>query len=158
MNTTRTAPAKQRRSEQLVYDDLRRFCDARMADMASIVSRSQFLLVTTSSLYAAYFVLLRLQDSFSLLLGIAGLVMVPPVLLLFYVSRPLAYRDDRLDFSYIHKKETETWIPIILHLENLADELSWEVTKRGSQHRKVFFVWLISLVASLCLICIQAAQ
>ena len=62
MNTTRTAPVKQGRSEQLVYDDLRRFCDARMADMASIVSRSQFLLVTTSSLYAAYFVLLRLEE------------------------------------------------------------------------------------------------
>lgn len=158
MNTTRTAPVEQERSEQLVYNDLRRFCDARMADMASIVSRSQFLLVTTSSLYAAYFVLLRLQDSFSLLLGVAGLIMVPPVLMLFYVSRPLTYRDDRLGSSYIHKKEVETWIPIILHLENLADELSWEVTKRGSQHRKVFYVWLISLAASLCLICIHAVS
>lgn len=84
--------------------------------------------------------------------------MVPPVLMLFYVSRPLTYRDDRLDSSYIHKKESETWIPIILHLENLADELSWEVTKRGSQHAKVFYVWLISLAMSLCLICIQAVS
>ena len=78
--------------------------------------------------------------------------------MLFYVSRPITYRDDRLDSSYIHKQEVETWIPIILHLENLADELSWEVTKRGSQHRKAFYVWLISLAASLCLICIQAVS
>ena len=41
---------------QLVYDDLRRFCEARRSDIASIITRSQFLLVLTSSLYAAYFI------------------------------------------------------------------------------------------------------
>ena len=78
---------------QLVYDDLRRFCEARRSDIASIITRSQFLLVLTSSLYAAYFIARPSPMAFSLLEAIATLVMLPSVFMLLQGGRPLSYFD-----------------------------------------------------------------
>ena len=78
---------------QLVYDDLRRFCEARRSDIASIITRSQFLLVLTSSLYAAYFIARPSPMAFSLLEAIAALVMLPAVVMLLQAGRPFEHFD-----------------------------------------------------------------
>ena len=71
--TARQSPPIDTAAVQLVYDDLRRFCEARRSDIALIITRSQFLLVLTSSLYAAYFIARPSQMAFSLLETIAAL-------------------------------------------------------------------------------------
>ena len=137
---------------QLVYDDLRRFCEARRSDIASIITRSQFLLVLTSSLYAAYFIARPSPMAFSLLEAIATLVMLPAVVMLLQSGRPLDHLDYVLNFKNLLEEPTEIHTKVILLMEDAAIELSALNARRGRRLRNSYRIWLISLLAAISLL------
>ena len=132
---------------QLVYDDLRRFCEARRSDIASIITRSQFLLVLTSSLYAAYFIARPSPMAFSLLEAIAALVMLPAVIMLLQSSRPLGYYDNLIDLDGI-RGQTEIHEFIIILIADLADRLLEVNERHGQRLRRSYYAWLASLLVT----------
>ena len=134
-------------SAQLVYDDLRRFCEARRSDIASIITRSQFLLVLTSSLYAAYFIARPSPMAFSLLEAIAALVMLPSVAMLLQSSRPLGYHDNLIDLDRI-RGQTEIQEFIIILIADLADRLLKVNERHGQRLRRSYYAWLASLLVA----------
>ena len=132
---------------QLVYDDLRRFCEARRSDIASIITRSQFLLVLTSSLYAAYFIARPSPMAFSLLEAIAALVMLPSVAMLLQSGRPLGYYDNLIDLDRI-RGQTEVHEFIIILIADLADRLLKVNERHGQRLRRSYYAWLASLLVA----------
>ena len=137
---------------QLVYDDLRRFCEARRSDIASIITRSQFLLVLTSSLYAAYFIARPSPMAFSLLEAIAALVMLPAIAILLQAGRPLDHLDYVLNFKNLLEEPKEIHAKVILLMEDVATELSALNARRGRRLRNSYRIWFISLLAAISLL------
>ena len=137
---------------QLVYDDLRRFCEARRSDIASIITRSQFLLVLTSSLYAAYFIARPSPMAFSLLEAIAGLVMLPSVAMLLQSGRPLGYFDHVLRAESTSDDPSEAHKMAIILMTDLADKLLHLDERRGKELQRSYQAWLASLLVSISLI------
>ena len=137
---------------QLVYDDLRRFCEARRSDIASIITRSQFLLVLTSSLYAAYFIARPNPMAFSLLEAIAALVMLPSIVMLLQSGRPLDHLDYVLRSKSLMREPTEIQSKVIFLLEDTAKELFSFNVRRGQLLRNSYRIWLISLLAAISLL------
>ena len=137
---------------QLVYDDLRRFCEARRSDIASIITRSQFLLVLTSSLYAAYFIARPSPMAFSLLEAVAALVMLPSVAMLLQSGKPLDHLDYVLNFKNLLEEPKEIQAKVILLMEDVATELSALNARRGRRLRNSYRIWLISLLAAISLL------
>ena len=136
---------------QLVYDDLLRFCEARRSDIASIITRSQFLLVLTSSLYAAYFIARPSPMAFSLLEAIAALVMLPSVAMLLQSGRPLGYYDNLIDLDRI-RGQTEVHEFIIILIADLADRLLRVNERHGKRLRRSYYAWLISLFVAVLML------
>ena len=130
---------------QLVYDDLRRFCEARRSDIASIITRSQFLLVLTSSLYAAYFIARPSPMAFSLLEAIAALVMLPSILMLLQAGRPLDYFDKTLDVDYMLRRPNTIPETTLILVEDQAAKLLALNKLRGRKLRRSYYTWLVSL-------------
>ena len=140
---------------QLVYDDLRRFCEARRSDIASIITRSQFLLVLTSSLYAAYFIARPGPMAFSLLEAIAALVMLPAVAMLLQSGRPLGYFDYILDAEVVGEDPLEICRRTLNLMRNLAEGLLRHNYLRGKRLERGYRVWLASLLASVILLVLE---
>ena len=130
---------------QLVYDDLRRFCEARRSDIASIITRSQFLLVLTSSLYAAYFIARPSPMAFSLLEAIAVPVMLPSILMLLQAGRPLDYFDKTLDVDYMLRRPNTIPETTLILVEDQAAKLLALNKLRGRKLRRSYYTWLVSL-------------
>ena len=140
---------------QLVYDDLRRFCEARRSDIASIITRSQFLLVLTSSLYAAYFIARPSPMAFSLLEAIAALVMLPSVAMLLQSGRPLGYFDYILDAEVVGEDPLEICRRTLNLMRNLAEGILRHNYLRGKRLERGYRVWLASLLASVILLVLE---
>lgn len=137
---------------QLVYDDLRRFCEARRSDIASIITRSQFLLVLTSSLYAAYFIARPSPMAFSLLEAIAALVMLPAVVMLLQAGRPFGHFDHVQSVGKLEREPEKIHLSILTQMEDIAVGLYNQNEQRGTFLRWSYRVWLISLLASTILV------
>ena len=140
---------------QLVYDDLRRFCEARRSDIASIITRSQFLLVLTSSLYAAYFITRHSPMAFSLLEATAALIMLPSVAMLLQAGRPLGYFDYILDAEVVDEDPLEICRRTLNLMRNLAEGLLRHNYLRGKRLERGYRVWLASLLASVILLVLE---
>ncbi len=142
---------------QLVYDDLRRFCEARRSDIASIITRSQFLLVLTSSLYAAYFIARPSPMAFSLLEAIAALVMLPSVFILLQAGRPFEHFDHVQNVER-HKREPEkVHISVLSEMEDIAIGLHDLNKQRGQLLCRSYQIWLISLLSATILVSLKYA-
>ena len=137
---------------QLVYDDLRRFCEARRSDIASIITRSQFLLVLTSSLYAAYFIARPSPMAFSLLEAIAALVMLPSVAMLLQAGRPFEHFDHVQSVGKLEREPEKIHLSVLTRMEDIAVGLYNQNEQRGAFLRWSYRVWLISLLASTILV------
>ena len=140
---------------QLVYDDLRRFCEARRNDIASIITRSQFLLVLTSSLYAAYFIARPSPMAFSLLEAIAALVMLPSIVMLLQSGRPLGYFDYILDAEVVDEDPLEICRRTLNLMRNLAEGLLRHNYLRGRRLERGYRVWLASLLVAVVLLALE---
>ena len=142
---------------QLVYDDLRRFCEARRSDIASIITRSQFLLVLTSSLYAAYFIARPSPMAFSLLEAIAALVMLPSVAMLLQAGRPFEHFDYVQSVERLKRAPEKVHINVISEMEDIAIGLHDLNKQRGQLLRRSYQIWLISLLAATILVSLKYA-
>ena len=137
---------------QLVYDDLRRFCEARRSDIATIITRSQFLLVLTSSLYAAYFIARPSSMAFSLLEAIAALIMLPSIVMLLQSGRPLGYFDEILDIEYMLSQPNKIPETMLILLGEQAKRLLALNKLCGTRLRRSYYVWLASLLVAALLL------
>ena len=111
------------------------------------ITRSQFLLVLTSSLYAAYFIARPSPMAFSLLEAIAVLVMLPAVAMLLQSGRPLGYHDNLIDLDRI-RGQTEVQEFIIILIADLADRLLKVNERHGQRLRRSYYAWLASLLVA----------
>ena len=122
-----------------------------------IITRSQFLLVLTSSLYAAYFIARPSPVAFSLLEAIAALVMLPSVAMLPQSGRPLDHLDYVPNFKNLLEEPKEIHAKVILLMEDAATELSALNARRGRRLRNSYRIWLISLLAAISLLILTHA-
>lgn len=137
---------------QLIYDDLLRFCNARRDSTASILVRSQFLLLITASLYAAVFIAGRTGGGFTWQELASGLIMLPSVFLLLLSAWPIENIDNRLDATYLAKNSVETWTAAIALLEDLADNLCYTNKRVLRIHRVGYLLWGLSIPMALILV------
>ena len=137
---------------RLIYDDLRRFCDARQAEITSILHRSQFLLLVTASLYAAVFLAGRTAMGFLWQELAAGLVMIPSILLLLRGASPVKYRDNALDKHYLESSSKATWFAALSQMEDLANSLRSASKKVAKIHFVGYVSWCASFLTSLSLV------
>lgn len=144
---------------QLIYDDLLRFCNARRDSTASILVRSQFLLLITASLYAAAYIAGRTGGGFTWQELASGLIMLPSVILLLLSAWPIENIDNRLDATYLSKNSVETWTAAIALLEDLAENLCHTNNRVLRIHRVGYLLWGLSTPVALILIAwAQAAK
>ena len=137
---------------QLIYDDLTRFCKARRDSTASILIRSQFLLLVTASLYAAVFIAGRTGGGFTWQELTSGILMLPSTILLLLSAWPVENIDNRLDATYLVKNSAETWAAAIALLEDLADNLCHTNERILRIHRVGYLLWCASILVALILI------
>lgn len=137
---------------QLIYDDLTRFCKARRDSTASILIRSQFLLLITASLYAAVFIAGRTGGGFTWQELTSGILMLPSTILLLLSAWPVENIDNRLDATYLVKNSAETWAAAIALLEDLADNLCHTNARILRIHRVGYLLWCASILVALILV------
>lgn len=137
---------------QLIYDDLTRFCKARRDSTASILIRSQFLLLVTASLYAAVFIAGRTGGGFTWQELASGILMLPSTILLLLSAWPVENIDNRLDATYLVKNSSETWVAAIALLEDLADNLCHTNARILRIHRVGYLLWCVSTLVALILV------